>query len=42
MMDKDITAYHEVGWLPGPLLCTPSTLDFPMIDETNLFASSRN
>jgi hypothetical protein len=30
--DKDITAYHAADWLPGVLLCTPTTLDFPTID----------
>jgi hypothetical protein len=30
--DKDIFAYHVVGWLPGVLLCTPTTLYFSAID----------
>jgi hypothetical protein len=31
-----ITNFHDVGWLPGVLLCTPITLEFPMIDCTNI------
>jgi hypothetical protein len=34
--DKDITNYHNVGWLPGVLVYTPTTLDFPTIDLTNI------
>jgi hypothetical protein len=30
--DEDITAYHEGGWLFEALVCTPTTLDLPMID----------
>jgi hypothetical protein len=36
VMDIDIIAYHDIGWLPGVLVCTPTTLDFPMIDRTNI------
>jgi hypothetical protein len=36
MTDKDITNYHDTGWLPGFLLYTPTTLDFPTIDRTNI------
>jgi hypothetical protein len=34
--DKDIANFHDVGWLPGILLCTPTTLEFPSIDHTNI------
>jgi hypothetical protein len=34
--DKDISTYHATGWLPGILLCSPTTLDFLMIDRTNI------
>jgi hypothetical protein len=34
--DKDITTYHDAGWLPGVLVCTPTTLDFPIIDRINI------
>jgi hypothetical protein len=30
--DKYIVAYHNVGWLPGVLVCNPTILDFPTID----------
>jgi hypothetical protein len=36
MTDKDITNYHDTGWLPGFLLYTPTTLDSPTIDRTNI------
>jgi hypothetical protein len=32
MIDEDIVAYHDAGWLSGALICTPTTLDFPTID----------
>jgi hypothetical protein len=35
MSNKNISAYHTVGWLPGVMLCSTTTLDFPMIDQTN-------
>jgi hypothetical protein len=34
--DEDITTYHEGGWLFEALVCTPTTLDFPMIDRTSI------
>jgi hypothetical protein len=34
--DKDIVAYHDAGWLSGVLVYTPTTLDFPTIDQTNI------
>jgi hypothetical protein len=34
--DKDIAAYHDVGWLSGVLVCNPSTMDSPTIDRTNI------
>jgi hypothetical protein len=34
--DKEITTYHDVGWLLGALVCTPTTLDFPTIERTNV------
>jgi hypothetical protein len=34
--DKDITAYHDTGWLPGVLICINTTLDFSTIDQTNI------
>jgi hypothetical protein len=34
--DEDIAAYHEDGWLSGALVCTPTTLNFLMIDRTNV------
>jgi hypothetical protein len=34
--DKDIVVYNEAGWLPGVLVCTPTTLDFPTMDRTNI------
>jgi hypothetical protein len=36
VMDNDITAYHDVGWLLGALVCTPTTLDFSTIDRINI------
>jgi hypothetical protein len=35
-MDKYITACHDTGWLWGVLVCTPTTLDFLTIDQTNI------
>jgi hypothetical protein len=34
--DEDITNFHAAGWLPGVLLCTPTTLDFPTVNCTNI------
>jgi hypothetical protein len=34
--DKDITTYHDVGWLLRVLVFTPTTLDFPTIVGTNI------
>jgi hypothetical protein len=34
--DKDISAYHAASWLPGVLLYFPATMDFPMINRTNI------
>jgi hypothetical protein len=34
--NKDITAYHNTRWLPGVLVCTPTTLDFATINQTNI------
>jgi hypothetical protein len=34
--NKDIAVYHEASWLPGVLVYTPTTLDFPTIDRTNI------
>jgi hypothetical protein len=34
--DKDIAAYHDAIWLPGVLVCNPTTLDFPTIGRTNI------
>jgi hypothetical protein len=34
--EKDITNFHDAGWLLGGLLCTPTTLEFPTIDHTNI------
>jgi hypothetical protein len=34
--DKDIANYHKADWLPGVLLYTPTTLDFPTIDRANI------
>jgi hypothetical protein len=34
--DKDIAAYHDIGWLLGGLVCTPTSLEFPTIDRTNI------
>jgi hypothetical protein len=28
--------FHEAGWLPNDLVCSPTTLDFSMIDRTNI------
>jgi hypothetical protein len=32
--ERDITNFHNVRWLPGGILCTPTTLEFPTIDRT--------
>jgi hypothetical protein len=34
--EKYITNFHATGWLLGSLLCTPTTLEFPTIDHTNI------
>jgi hypothetical protein len=34
--EKDIANFHDAVWLPGGLLCTPTTLEFPTIDRTNI------
>jgi hypothetical protein len=34
--DQEISTYHNAGWLSGLLLYTPTTLDFPTIDRTNI------
>jgi hypothetical protein len=34
--DKDIANFHDVGWLLGVFLCTPTTLDFPTINRTHI------
>jgi hypothetical protein len=36
VIDEDIVANHATGWLSGALLCTPTTLDFLAIDQTNI------
>jgi hypothetical protein len=36
MTDKDITNFHDIDWLPGGLLCTPTTLEFPIMDRANI------
>jgi hypothetical protein len=35
-MDKDLSAYHTTDWLLGVMLFSTTTLDFPMIDRTNI------
>jgi hypothetical protein len=32
--NKDLTAYHAAGWLPGVVLCSTNFLEFPTIDQT--------
>jgi hypothetical protein len=32
--ERDITNFHDAGWLPGGPLYTPTTLEFPTIDHT--------
>jgi hypothetical protein len=36
VIDKNITNFHNAGWIPGGLLCTPTTLEFPTIHRTNI------
>jgi hypothetical protein len=34
--EANISKFHEVGWLPGDLVCSPISLDFSMMDRTNI------
>jgi hypothetical protein len=34
--EADIHKFHEFGWLPGDLVCSPTTLDFITIDQTHI------
>jgi hypothetical protein len=34
--EKDISNILYARWLPGCLLCTATTLEFPTIDHTNI------
>jgi hypothetical protein len=34
--EDDITNFPVVGWLPGGLVCSPTSLEFPTIDLTNI------
>jgi hypothetical protein len=31
----DISTYHATSWLPGVLLCSPTTMDFLTTDRPN-------
>jgi hypothetical protein len=34
--EDDLSNFHAVGWLPDDLVCSPTTLEFPMIDHANI------
>jgi hypothetical protein len=34
--EKDITNFHVAEWVPGGFVCTPTTLEFPTINHTNI------
>jgi hypothetical protein len=34
--EKDILTYHVTGWLPGLMLCSTTSSNFPTIDRTNI------
>jgi hypothetical protein len=36
LKETDIRKFHEAGWLPADLLCSPITLDFLMINRTHM------
>jgi hypothetical protein len=34
--EGDISKFHATGWITSDLVCLTTTLDFPMIDRTNI------
>jgi hypothetical protein len=34
--ENDLSAYHATSWLSGGMICSTATLDFPIIDRTNI------
>jgi hypothetical protein len=34
--EVDICKFHEARWLPGDLICSPTTLIFSMIDRMHI------
>jgi hypothetical protein len=34
--EDDISNFHTAGWLPGDLVCSPTSLEFKTIDRTNI------
>jgi hypothetical protein len=34
--EDDISNFHVARWFPSDMVCSPTTLDFPTIDHTNI------